>query len=386
MVAPSVKIPEPLAQSIHQFEFAKNLTKKGIEVHLICRRDEGRSSHESGIFYHRVFSKELPLKRLMFTRSAKRKVKSLLRDWEFDVVHDRGYLFGGSGISVATEAGIPTVLQIDDDWIRTEALVSRIASSRLYRELALKWCSRTLKEADIAFTVSGSLRRVAIENWGADAKKIHIIPNGVDLDLFSPEAEPYGIRDRLKARDDGIVCFVGALGPWHGVDQLMRAFSLALGKRANLRLLLVGGAREYEIGPLRSEVGRLGIADRVHFLGRIEHRQIPSILTESDVAVAPYPETDFGFSPLKIFEYMASGLPVIASDTPSTREIIDPGVNGLLVKAGDTKALAGAIIGVLDDPDLDSRLRKGALEAAQSFSWEKSTEKLIELYRRVIAG
>lgn len=386
MVAPSVKIPEPLAQSVHQFQFARNLVRMGIEVHLICRRDEDRPTHESGIYYHRIFSKELPLKRLIFTRSAKRKVGSLLLDQKFDIVHDRGYLFGGSGISAARKAGIPAILQIDDDWVRTEALVSRIAASRPYQEMALKWCSRTLEKVSLAFTVSESLRRVVIEDWGSDAKKVHVIPNGVDIDLFNPEAKPFGIRDKFNAREDGIVCFVGALGPWHGIDQLLRAFSVALDKHANLRLVLVGGAREYEIGHLKSQAEGLGIAKRVHFLGRIVHRQIPGVLVESDVAVAPYPEADFGFSPLKIFEYMACGLPVIASDVPSTREIVDKGVNGLLVKPDDMKELADAIVCVLEDPSLAMGLKKEALKAVQNFSWEKSTEKLVELYRQALAG
>ena len=66
MVAPSVKIPEALAQSVHQQEFAKNLVDMGVEVHLICRRDEGRPTQEDGIFFHRVFSADIPLKRPFF--------------------------------------------------------------------------------------------------------------------------------------------------------------------------------------------------------------------------------------------------------------------------------------------------------------------------------
>lgn len=381
MVAPSVKIPEPLAQSIHQSQIARNLVKRGIEVHLVCRRDRGQPSQESGIFFHRVFSGELPFKRLIFTRSAKRRVKTLIRDQEFDLIHDRGYLFGGSGISVAHRSGIPTVLQIDDDWIKTEALVSRIAASGIYQEMALRWCRRTLQKAALVFAVSESLRNTAIGNWGADPGKVHVIPNGVDLDLFNPEASSFGIRERLDARDDRIVCFVGALGPWHGIDQLLGAFSQALKERDDLRLIVVGSAREYSTSHLKNQTVRLGVAGRVHFLGRLEHHQIPRVLVDSDVAVAPYPEADFGFSPLKILEYMACGVPTIVSDTPSTREIVNDGVNGLLVKAGDTHELAKALLRVLDEPDLGTRLRKGALEAAKSFSWDSSTKKLVELYK-----
>jgi len=384
MVAPSVKIPEPLAQSVHQSEFAKNLVKSGIEVHLVCRRDKDRPSQESGIFYHRVFSGELPFKRLIFTRSAKRKVKTLLGNQEFDLVHDRGYLFGGSGISVAHRKGIPTILQIDDDWIKTEALVSRIAGSRIYQEMASGWCHRTLEKASLAFAVSESLRNVAIENWGADPRKVHVIPNGVDLELFNPEARSFGVRERFNAHDDRIICFVGALGPWHGIDQLVSAFSQALKERDSLRLIVVGSAKEYSISHLRNQTRLLAINDRVHFLGRLEHDQIPGVLVDSDVAVAPYPEADFGFSPLKVFEYMACGVPTVVSDTPSTREIIIDGENGLLVKAGDTHELAETLVSLVDEPDLAMRLRKGALEAVKSFSWENSTKKLIGLYKQVV--
>lgn len=383
MVAPSVKIPEPLAQSIHQSEFAKNLVRRGIEVHLVCRRDRSQPSQESGIFFHGVFSGELPFKRLIFTHSARRRVKALIREQDIDLIHDRGYLFGGSGISVAHRMGIPTILQIDDDWIKTEALVSRIAASKMHQEMALRWCRRTLQKAALAFAVSESLRNVAIKSWGADPRRIHVIPNGVDLDLFSPKATSFGLRERLGAQDERIICFVGALGPWHGIDLLLTAFAQALKKRGNLRLVVVGSAKEYSIGHLRNQTLQLGIAGRVHFLGRLEHHQIPGVLVDSDVAVAPYPEADFGFSPLKIFEYMACGVPAIVSDTPSTREIVSDGENGLLVRPGDAHGLAEALVRVLDDPDLTEILRKGALEAAKSFSWENSTEKLIGLYKHV---
>jgi glycosyltransferase involved in cell wall biosynthesis len=386
MVAPSVKIPEPLAQSVHQYEFARNLVNMGIEVHLLCRRDDGLPSQEDGIAYHGVFSPDFPLDRLFFTRHTKSIVKTLLRERDFDIVHDRGYLFGGSGIAVARSSGIPTVLQIDDDWIKTEALVSRISATGLYKHMALRWCQRTLRRADYAFTVSESLRRVAVDKWGADATKTEVIPNGVDLDLFRPDVEPLGIRDMLGASDDPIVCFVGALGPWHGVDQLLRAFALALRSQPDMRLLLVGGAKEYEIGHLEVQAETLGIADRVRFHGRVEHHEIPRILVECDVAVAPYPHSDYGFSPLKIFEYMGCGLPVIASDVPSTREIVHQSENGMLVEAGNPNELAKAILDVLGDDDLAARLRQGALESAQDFSWRKSTEKLAELYEKALRG
>lgn len=386
MVAPSVKIPEPLAQSVHQFQFARNLVRMGIEVHLVCRRDDALPAQEEGIAYHRVFSRDIPFNRLFFTRSAKGKVRDMLRRHDIDIVHDRGYLFGGAGIAIARKTGKPTVLQIDDDWIRTEALTSRIAATRFYQQMALRWCKRNVREADFAFAVSESLRRVAIERWGAKPRTVEVIPNGVDLDLFNPSAEPFGIRESLRAGDDPIVCFVGALGPWHGVDQLLRAFAAALRRRPEMRLLVVGGAKEYEVGHLLTEAKNLGVADRVRFLGRLGHEQIPRILVECDVAVAPYPPTDYGFSPLKVFEYMGCGLPVVVSDVPSTREIVRHGEDGLLVKAGDPNELAEAILSVVDDPELAARLGRGALWTAKGFSWRESTEKLARLYQKALGG
>ncbi|MCK5562510.1 MAG: glycosyltransferase family 4 protein [Thermoplasmata archaeon] len=386
MVAPSVKIPENLAQSVHQYEFAKRLVENGFEVHLVCRRPQAPPEIDDGIVFHKIMSKEFPLKRPVFTLDTVRFLKNLLKRHKFDLIHDRGYLFGGAGTKVGNKNDIPVILQIDDDWIETEALASRITSTNFYKSRALNWCKKLMTKVDYAFTVSETLRQRVISTWGGDGEKISVVPNGADIDKFKPDREPLGLRQDLGLDEDSkVVTFVGALGPWHGVNYLVEAAPLILKKVPDAHLWLVGGAQEYDSMYLRDLITNLKIKDHVHIIGSRPSEQIPRILVESDVGVAPYPQFDMGFSPLKIFEYMAAGVPIVCSDLPSLREILTDNQTGILVESENIEALAAAITEVLKNPKLSQRLVVNARRAVEErYSWEAVTEKLITLYDKLI--
>lgn len=386
MVAPSVKIPENLAQSVHQYEFAKRLVENGFEVHLVCRRPQAPPEIDDGIVFHKIMSKEFPLKRPVFTLDTVRFLKNLLKSHKFDLIHDRGYLFGGAGTKIANKNDIPVILQIDDDWIETEALASRITSTNFYKSRALKWCKKLLTKVDYAFTVSETLRQRVISNWGGAEKKISVIPNGADIEKFRPDREPMGLRQKLGLDEDTkVITFVGALGPWHGVNYLVEAAPLILKKVPDAHLWLVGGAQEYDSMYLKDLISNLKIEDNVHIIGSRPSAEIPRILVESDVGVAPYPEFDMGFSPLKIFEYMAAGVPIVSSDLPSIREILSDNETGILVEPENIEVLAGAITEVLKNPELSQRMVVNARKKVEkSYSWDAVTNKLIELYDKVL--
>ncbi len=97
MAAPAIMIPESIAQSVHQQQFAKNLVEMGHDLHIVCRRPPGMEDVEGGVTYHRVMSEDFPLKRIVFTLDAVRQMRRLLDREDFDVIHDRGYLFGQLG-------------------------------------------------------------------------------------------------------------------------------------------------------------------------------------------------------------------------------------------------------------------------------------------------
>lgn len=385
MVAPSVKIPENLAQSVHQYEFAKRLVEHGIEVHLVCRRPKDPPKIDDGIVYHKIMSKEFPLKRPVFTLDTARLLNKIAKIHKFDLIHDRGYLFGGAGTKIGNKHNIPVLLQIDDDWVETEALASRITSTNFYKNRALSWCKKLMGKVDHAFTVSDTLRQKVVAAWGGASEKIAVIPNGADTDKFHPRCERLGLRTKLRLKHDAkVVTFVGALGPWHGVQFLVEAAPLIVQNIPKAHIWIVGGAKEYDTDYLHDLIQDPEVKKRLHFLGSRPSDEIPKILVESDVAVAPYPKFDMGFSPLKIFEYMAAGVPIVSSDLPSIREILTDSQTALLVEPENTVKLAEAIFRVLESPTLSNKLSQRARYIVEkSYSWEAVTGKLIGLYEQL---
>lgn len=382
MVAPSVKFPDTLGQTTHQWALAKGLADLGTEVHLYCRRPNGLPELEEGVHFHRVFSTEFPGKRPFFTASCRRLLARDNARRPYDLIHDRGYLFGGSGGNEGRVAGVPVVLQIDDNWPLSEAMASRLAQFDLYQSAALRSCHNQLENATAGFAVSATLRAQA-QDWHPMAEeKLEVIPNGAHLDTFNPQAEPLGIRPRLGLSDDTpLALFVGAMGPWHGTDQLAEvARKLADLEPAGHVVVAGGGSEKW------ATVGHEKASPKnLHWLGRLPVQDIPRLMVECQVGLTPYPDRDFGFSPLKVFEYFACGLPVVASRLPSTQEVIDDGASGLLVPPGDGMALGEATTRVLDDPQLTSRLREGGLEAARTkYNWKAIVEMLMSLYQRVL--
>ncbi|MDT5014300.1 MAG: hypothetical protein QOD39_460, partial [Mycobacterium sp.] len=113
------------------------------------------------------------------------------------------------------------------------------------------------------------------------------------------------------------------------------------------------------------------VAERVRFLGQLDHADIPALLAAGDVAVAPYPAIlDFSFSPLKLYEYLAAGVPIVASDVGQIREVLGPGSYGTLVTPGDVDELAAAIDAVSRQPLLVRRAAAaGRAHTMRSHGW-----------------
>jgi len=397
MVAPSVRFPDTLGQTTHQWALAKGLAERDIEVHLYCRRPKGLPDEEDGVQFHRVFSGEFPFKRPFFTASCRRILARDDRQRSYDLIHDRGYLFGGSGGKVGQAAGVPVVLQIDDNWPLSEAMASRLARFDFYQAAALRSCQKQLDRANAGFAVSATLKAQA-RDWHPDAdRKLVVIPNGAHLDRFNPEAEPLGIRKRLGLDDRApIALFVGAMGPWHGTDQLPEvARKLATLEPEGHVVVAGGGSEKWAVQPRTSERdAKATPAPRVdppppnlHWLGRLPVEEIPGLMVECQVGLTPYPDREFGFSPLKVFEYFACGLPVVASRLPSTKEVIDHERSGLLVPPGDGATMGEATVSLIEDGALAERLSRAGLEAARkTYNWKALVERLIELYDSVLAA
>jgi glycogen(starch) synthase len=146
-------------------------------------------------------------------------------------------------------------------------------------------------------------------------------------------------------------------------------------------VLLVGDGPERPA--LERDVGRLGLGDRVRFLGFVPHDLVPAVLTHADVLVLPSLYEELG---TVLLEAMWVGLPIVASRTGGIPDVIEDGINGLLVPPGDPRVLAGAIDRLLGSPDLARRLAEAARQGAKQYDWEVLAERILNVYRELTVG
>jgi len=153
------------------------------------------------------------------------------------------------------------------------------------------------------------------------------------------------------------------------------------------RLIVVGGSGE-SLDRAKRIAGEEGVAERVDFRGTVPHVEVRSFLATARVAVVPNRAEGVSkyTSPLKLFEAMAAGVPVVASDLPSLREVLRDGENALLVPPGEPEALAGAIRRLLQDNALASRIAACARQDARMFTWAGRAEKIVSLLHETTSG
>jgi glycosyltransferase involved in cell wall biosynthesis len=202
-----------------------------------------------------------------------------------------------------------------------------------------------------------------------------VIGNGVDPVRISPARRPVAPADA----DDFTVGFLGSLKAWHGVDTLIRALARLRGDRQRWRGLIVGD------GPMRDDLARLaadlGLADSVEFTGAVAGPQVVGLLRQFDIACAPYPALGrFYFSPLKVYEYLAAGLPVIGSAIGEIPDVLEHGRLGRLAPPGDPAALADELVLLRRDLAERQRLRGAARRAALArHSWAGVVDRSLAL-------
>ncbi|HEX9037920.1 MAG TPA: glycosyltransferase family 4 protein [Ktedonobacterales bacterium] len=309
---------------------------------------------------------------LVYNRTMSRAATAFAADWPADCVYERYALFGLAGAEVAKRLGVPHILEVN-------------APLRLERQraagLALEWPARWLERsifggADRVLCVSDAMADY-VRARGAPSERVEVQPNAVDVDRFWPDDRAPDLRARLGyAPGDVVIGFTGSLKPWHGVESLVEAVAHLRDDLPQARLLIVGD------GPARATIERAmaewRVEDITTLAGKVAHADIPAYLAAMDITVAPYGETpNFYFSPLKIFEYMAAGRPVVASRLGQIAEILDDKETGLLYPPGDVAALAARLRALTSHPSLRSELgMRGANKARAQYTWTSVGERI----------
>jgi glycosyltransferase involved in cell wall biosynthesis len=246
---------------------------------------------------------------------------------------------------------------------------------------AVRWASAfCFRRATAIIAVSNQLKAHLARTWQIPAEKIIVLPNGADVNKFHPDASQKEARLRLGLNDAPTAVFVGGFYPWHAPLHLIEAFAQTSQSLPEAQLCLVGN------GPMRAQTEararELGL-DGVIFAGAVSHEQIPDWLTAADIALAPYAplERELWFSPLKLFEYMAAGKAIVASDMGQVAEVIQDGHNGILIPVGDVAGFAAAMAELLTDKGKRDQLGQHARQQAISrHSWQYYAVQLAALY------
>lgn len=339
--------------SVHVQEVVGALRDAGADVLLFAARPDGTPPPRLA---------GTPLRRLPCPSSGERST----REWEavhanqalrdalercgpFDAVYERYALWSFAGMEYAMDSGAAGLLEVNAPLIEEEVAHRAL----IHREVAELVADRAFVAASRLIAVSEPLAR-HLARHPVTRGRVRVIPNAIDPARFPTDARP-----TRRVAGSFTVGFLGGLRPWHGLSLLADAFSRLHARVPSSRLLVVGDGPER--GAFESALVAHGVRERADLTGAVPPAEVPGLLASMDAAVAPYPShPQFYFSPLKIYEYMAAGLPVVASRVGQVADVVRDGETGLLCTAGDVSATANALWRLAGDPGLRGRLGANA--------------------------
>jgi PEP-CTERM/exosortase A-associated glycosyltransferase len=269
---------------------------------------------------------------------------------------------------------LPVVYEVRASW-EDAAVSSGKYTERSWKYAASKYLeTRACLRAHHVTVLCDGIRRDLVSR-GVAERKITVIPNGVDIDVFRPATFDPRLAASLGLEGKKVVGFVGSFFRWEGLDLLVEAIAALARTRDDVALLLVGGGEV--AADLKRQVESLGIAARVRLPGSVPQSEVGRYYGIADVLVYPRHSSRLTelVTPLKPLEAMAMGRAVVASDVGGHRELIDHGRTGLLFRAGDTADLARALVEVLD--------HDGRAWVVRERTWRRTTEGYAAVYRAV---
>jgi glycosyltransferase involved in cell wall biosynthesis len=369
------RVPGTLGGSTHVVAVAEGLARLGHEVHALVGRGDGPFP-DGAVRWHAIGA---PLGRAQLRVLRAAAVRRLAETTRPDLVMERYHNFGGEGALAARAVRVPLVLEVNAPAVdhpgSRKAWLDRALVVRPFR----RWREWQLDQARLVVTPSAAIlpsqlprARVLELEWGADTER------------FTPGAA--GRVPFTKEPETIVAVFAGAFRAWHGAIQLVEAVQQlhARGLEA-FRAVFLGD------GPERPAAHAAAGGDqRFVFPGAVAHGDMPAALAAADIGVAPFDVARhpplalaFYWSPLKVFEYMASGLPVVAPALPRLRELVADGVEGRLYEPATPHALADALAD-LTDRSLRERLGSaGRARAVRDYSWDAHCRALDRAFREL---
>jgi glycosyltransferase involved in cell wall biosynthesis len=387
-----IRFPLERANGIQSMETCHALARRTHAVHMIVRPDTERPARDPYAFYglprlDRLSIERAPVSGPALTRRLGYLAFSLGRTMgaaRADVVLTRDLSVASSLLRIPAALRPPVVYEshgyAPDVAAALPALVATATApgQRKLRRLATRE-SLVWHGADGYVTITRGLAEDLEGRFGA-RPRLAIVPDGVRLEQRPCPRPAAGVPSAERP----IAAYAGHLYAWKGVDVLLEALA---GLPEADGLIVGGHEREPDLARVKALADRLGIAARVTFTGLVEPTKVPGLLSRASVLVLPNPASAISSrftSPLKLFEYMAAGRPIVASDLPAMREVLTPDVHAVLVPPGSARALSAGIRRVLSDPAFGARIAEASATAVTDYTWDRRGERLETLLVEVM--
>jgi len=375
-------VPSPKGASTHILHNLRGLVNGNISVHLITPND-GLLPPEDTIAGAQVTRISQDLSQNFLARAVHfgRAVQAhLALHPDYNVVHFRNIWDGFQVAQNKRRFGYKALFEVNG--------LPSIELKYHYPGMAPDLLAK-IKEQEIAtlhlsdaILCPSNVTREYIASLGLSRKLVTVIPNGV-----SPADFPVTPLPGREGREPTLL-YIGTLADWQGLDILIKALPKIL-EQQRVKLRILGRGRSRQRKMLAKQIRKLGLEEHVAVQPAVPHHEIPAVIAEADICVAPLGLNDRnvtqGACPIKLLEYMAAGRPLLASNMPIVRELVREDVDGLLFSPSDSDDLARQANLLLADAELSQRLASSAAKhVCEKFTWHEAQKKLLKVYGKLL--
>lgn len=272
-----------------------------------------------------------------------------------------------AAVEVGKKLNIPVFVKVDDPvYAKSTGIKS------LQHRVEKISNGKALRNADKIFVVNESIKKIMIKEYKIDEEKIIVIPNGIDTKFF---------KNKIKNKQNPILVFSGVMYYHRGIDVLLESISKVILKIPNIRVILLGDGPEME--KLKEITKKMKLTKNVEFKGWIDRKEIPNYLANSFVGIGPLKLTEVTENalPIKILEYMASSLPIIATVGTLPNDVLKDNKNGFFVI--DSTDLAKKLEFLAQNDDLIKKMGNESLKMVEKFDWQNVTSMILEQYEKI---
>ena len=366
------------------YDLSHKMVKEGNEVTVVTYRDGDNVKYyenDKGVEVYRVDNYMIRpnnfidwIMQLNFNMITKTN-EIINKNGKFDVIHAHDWLVAYSAKSIKESYNIPLFSTIN----ATESGRNSGIHDETQRYINDSEWMLTYESSEVIVN-SNYMKNEVQRLFGLPYDKINVIPNGVNLQLFSNVNIDYDFRRQYAMDNEKIILYVGRLVYEKGIQNLIAAMPKVLDRYHDSKLIICG--RGGMIDELREQVKYLGIENKVYFAGYCDSKKMQKMYKCADVAVFPSTYEPFG---IVAIESMLSGTPTIVSDVGGLNEIIEHGVTGMKSYAGNANSIADSVLSLLFDPKLCANISQNAIKKVkENYNWSKITDSTYYVYQLAI--